>query len=208
MAKKPGLDAAYDLSGPASVRELYGAWAETYDQSFAKERGYTLHREVAEHFVRAGGGGPILDVGAGTGLVGVALAAQGAGPVDGTDISEEMLAVARAKGCYRRCFAGDVTGSLPMADNSYAGIISAGTFTLGHLGPQPLRELLRLTRPGGLLAITVNAEHWTAAGFAEEFDSIAPLIEALERAEVAIYAQDATHDHAADRGFIVTFRAR
>ncbi|MEM6277553.1 MAG: class I SAM-dependent methyltransferase [Pseudomonadota bacterium] len=208
MAKKPSLNAAYDLSGPDSVRELYAAWADTYDQGFAKEKGYTLHHKVAEHFAMAGGAGPVLDVGAGTGLVGEALAAHGLSPVDGTDISEEMLEAARAKGSYRRCFTGDITQALPLDDDSYGGIVSAGTFTLGHLGPEPLRELIRITAPGGVLAITVNAEHWDAAGFAAEFERLAPAISGLHRAEVAIYAEGATHDHAEDRGFIVTFRAR
>lgn len=208
MAKTPGLDAAYDLSGPESVRELYAAWADTYDTAFADERGYDLHRKIARYFVGAGGRSPVLDVGAGTGLVGEVLTAQGVRPVDGTDISEEMLAVARAKGCYRRCFSSDITEPLPLADDSYAGIVSAGTFTLGHLGPEPLEELLRITQPGGVLAITVNAEHWEAARFGAAFEKLAPLIDGLHRARVAIYAEGAAHDHAADLGYIVTFRAR
>ncbi|MEL6688804.1 MAG: class I SAM-dependent methyltransferase [Pseudomonadota bacterium] len=206
MSKDPDLDAAYGLSGPQSVKELYASWAETYDASFAASQGYDLHRQVAAHFVRAGGRGPVLDVGAGTGLVGEALAALGIKDIEGTDLSPEMLAVAEAKGCYSRCFAADITQPLDIPNDTYAGVTSAGTFTLGHLGPAPLEELIRITRPDGLFAITVNAAHWEAAEFQAAFVALGDKIKDLQKAEVGIYAAGAEHDHAGDRGFVVTFR--
>ena len=206
MAKDPDLNAAYGLDGTDSVKQLYANWAETYDAAFAKTQGYDLHRQVAAHFAAAGGQGPVLDVGAGTGLVGEALAALGISDVDGTDLSPEMLGVARAKGCYGLCFTADITQPLDVPDDTYGGIISAGTFTLGHLGPEPLAELIRITRPGGLFAITVNAAHWQAAGFGPAFEALGDLIEDLKKAYVAIYTSGADHDHADDRGFVVTFR--
>lgn len=205
MSKDPDLNAAYDLKGTESIKKLYAAWAESYDTDFALARGYNFHRHVAAKFVEAGGTGPILDVGAGTGLVGEALAELGVTNIEGTDLSTEMLAVAEAKGCYARCFTGDITQPLPIADDTYGGVISAGTFTLGHLGPEPLSELVRITKPGGVFAITVNASHWEAAGFASALDKLSDQIAGLKKTEVAIYSASADHDHARDRGYIVTF---
>lgn len=98
----------------------------------------------------ARGAGPVLDLGAGTGLVAERLAARGIGPVDGVDISPEMLARARAKGCYRALHEGDATSGLDLPAAGCAGLVSAGTFTLGHLGPEVLPGLLRHVRRGGV----------------------------------------------------------
>ncbi|MEL6550682.1 MAG: class I SAM-dependent methyltransferase [Pseudomonadota bacterium] len=207
MGKKPGLDAAYGLHGPEDVKALYRDWAGTYDTGFVAERGYVLHEVVAAGFVAAGGAGPVLDVGAGTGLVGAALARRGLGPLHATDISAPMLAEAEAKGCYADLFEADITQPLACANSTYGGVVSAGTFTLGHLGPDPLAELVRITRPGGVLAIAVNAVHYEAAGFAAALAALGPRITGLATHSIRIYAEDAAHDHAADLGLLVTFRA-
>ncbi|MEO1795457.1 MAG: methyltransferase domain-containing protein [Pseudomonadota bacterium] len=207
MPKKPGLDAAYALGGADDVKALYADWAQTYDSGFVAALGYQLHQAVGEAYAAAGGRGPVLDVGAGTGLVGEVLAAAGIGPVEGTDISAEMLAAADAKGVYARTFVADVTTRLPIEDNHYAGVVSAGTFTLGHLGPAPLAELVRITAPGGLFAIAVNAAHYEAAGFGAFLSGdLAGAITDLSLSAVRIYAEGATHDHADDGGLILTFR--
>ena len=43
----------------------------------------------------------------------------------------------------------DLTGALNMITVTYGAVLSAGTFTHGHLGPGPLRNLLDIARPGG-----------------------------------------------------------
>lgn len=200
----PDLHDAYALGSPDDSRRLYADWAQTYDESFARRRGYRLPEAVAAAYAARGGTGPVLDIGAGTGLVAERLAARGIGPVDGVDISPEMLARAREKGCYRALHEGDATAGLKLAPASYAGLVSAGTFTLGHLGPEVLPALLTLGRPGVLVAISVNARHWEAAGFAAALAGLD--LDDLGRDEVPIY--DSGGDHAGDRAFIVTFRRR
>lgn len=150
----------------------------------------------------------MLDVGAGTGLVGEVLAWLGVGPVEGTDISEEMLAIAAKKGCYERVFIADITQALPIPEGHFGGVVSAGAFTLGHLGPEPLGELIRITRPGGLLAIAVNEAHWDAAQFAPAFEGLGHKITQLSRTPIRIYADSATHDHADDMCLLVSFRRK
>ena len=81
--------------------------------------------------------------GAGTGAMGVFLDGQ-VGPVDGTDISPEMLEVAESKKVYRRLFIGDLTARLDVESGSYRSVVSSGTFTTGHVGPDALDEVLRL----------------------------------------------------------------
>ena len=100
MAEKPNLDAAYALQTPTENRLLYAEWAETYDNDFAENLGYALPIRVADAFVEKLNGkqnGRILDIGAGTGLVGQRLKYFNFSNIDGLDISSEMLEVAKLR---------------------------------------------------------------------------------------------------------------
>lgn len=207
-AFQPGLAAAYSLRTPEDSRALYRDWAASYDAGFAAAQGYLLPGHVAAAYVAAGGAGPVLDVGAGTGLVGAALVAAGVGPIEGTDISPEMLAVAAGKGLYARLFPGDVTRGLDAADRHYAGVVSAGTFTLGHLGPAVLPDLLRIARPGALFVLSVHAAHFEAADFAGAFAALGPAITPPDLTPVAIYGEGADEAHRHDRALLAVFRRR
>ena len=48
---------------------------------------------------------------------------------------------------------------------SYDAVLSAGTFTLGHVNAGPLRALVGLVRPKGLLAFVVGSGFWSKGGF-------------------------------------------
>lgn len=206
----PDLSGAYALNGAADCRRLYAGWADSYDDGFARGMDYRLPAEVAAAFLRAAPPpGPVLDVGAGTGLLAAALRGLGhTGEIDGIDLSAEMLARARAKGLYRGLIAADITRPLPAAAR-YAGIVSSGTFTHGHVGPEALETLLTVALPGAVVALSVNAGVWDALGFGPALAALGPRIAGLDRADVAIYGASAQgHDpaHAADRALIVTFR--
>ncbi len=200
----PGLNAAYALRTPEDSRRLYRDWADSYDSDFIDEMDYRLPRHVAQVFLAARPEGPVLDLGAGTGVMGFLLDRQ-VGPVDGTDISPEMLEVAARKGVYRQLFEGDLSARLDVADGAYRSVVSAGTFTTGHVGPDALNEVLRVLAPGGCGAISVNARHWQSAGFADAFAALRPRLGRFERTEVSIYGPRNTGPHAADRGLVVLF---
>ncbi len=205
MQDDPDLDAAYGLQTPEDNRRLYARWAATYDDEFAVDMDYMLPLHVAEAYAEVGGQGPVIDLGAGTGLLGAALKISGIGPVEATDLSQEMLDVAAKKGLYERLFTGDLLGRLPVEDGAYAGAVSSGTFTHGHVGPEALDEVLRIVRPGGLVALSVNTEHWAARGFAARFDDLGPRVSGLTLREVRIYGPEATGPHAQDLSQVVTF---
>ncbi len=204
--KTPDLDAAYSLKTPQDSVRLYADWAEDYDSGFAAEQDYRLHIHTARAFAGAGGQGPVLDVGAGTGLCSEVLADLGIGPLDAADISREMLAVAAQKGLYRRTVEADLTKGLPLAPASYAGVVSSGTFTTGHVGPEALDALLPVARPGALFAISINAAHYQAAGFAAKLEALAegPIRE-LRLPEVRIYGDEAAGPHRDDTALIALF---
>lgn len=206
MTDAPNTDIAYALQTPEESVRLYREWAETYDQTFAQATDYVLHDEVARHYAMVGGFGPVLDVGAGTGLCGSALRRRGIGPVDGTDISPDMLAVARGKGTYRTLFEGDVLEGLTLPDGLYQGAVSSGTFTNGHVGPEGVGTVLEAVRTAGWIVLAVNSHHYAATGFAAKMEELAPKITEFSETEVPIYGPASTGPHARDTALLLTFR--
>ncbi|APX13045.1 class I SAM-dependent DNA methyltransferase [Tateyamaria omphalii] len=206
MTKDPSLDAAYALETPDDSKRLYAAWAGTYDSDFARNSDYILPEQVARHFVNIGGFGPVLDVGAGTGLCGAALQARGIENIDGTDISADMLEVARAKGIYRATRVENILNGLATPDGPYQGAVSSGTFTNGHVGPDGIAPLLAAVRSAGRIVISVNAQHYATSGFDAELTRLETAIDDLTTTEVAIYGPAATGDHARDTALLIAFR--
>ncbi len=200
------VDAAYALKTPEDSKKLYRDWAASYDQTFAEAMDFLMPGHVARLFQERRGAGPVLDVGAGTGLVAAALKAHGLEEVDGLDISPEMLEVARSKGLYRKTIVADLTRRLPLSDACYHGVTSSGTFTHGHVGPEALDELLRVAAPSALFVLTVKTEHYTDKGFDRKFDSISGQIRDFEIVSLPIYGAAADPDHAQDEGLVVQFR--
>lgn len=199
------LDDAYELKTPEDNRVHYDNWSATYDDHFAEGWGYVAPARIAALFrERFDGAGPVLDIGAGTGLVTQHLSGL---HVEGIDISPEMLAVARKKDIYRKLIEADLTATLPMDDNTYAGFVSCGTFTHGHVGPQALEELLRVARQDALFVTGTIASVFDGAGFGSKFAQLVAhgRITPLEFAEIDIY-EGADHPHAGDKGLVAIFR--
>jgi ubiquinone/menaquinone biosynthesis C-methylase UbiE len=203
----PDLESAYALKTPADSKRLYADWAKDYDQSFAATEDYQLHIHTARAFAQAGGKGPVLDVGAGTGLCGEVLARLGIGPIDATDISAEMLTEAMRKDIYRDAIEADLLIGIPVPDQSYYGIVSSGTFTTGHVGPEALDNLLRVAQTGATIALSINARHFETSGFSAKFETLeTDRIKGLILHETRIYGDLATGPHKDDTALIAVFR--
>ena len=212
--RKFDVDDAYAVKTPADSVRLYGEWAATYDADFVEPEGYVVYLRVAEILVRQRSliSGAVLDVGCGTGIVGASLREGGIEVVDGIDISPQMLVEAGKKKTkddvpvYRSLIAADLTKKLDIPDKQYAGLISAGTFTHGHLGPDSLDELWRVAATGAVCAISVRDTHFESMRFAEKLsDDVANgTITKLDITEVDMYsAQTRNLAHANDKSLVV-----
>lgn len=204
MTDNYDLDRAYQIDGPDSALALYGAWADTYDAAFGDEWGYIAPREIARLLLaEAGGKTPILDIGAGTGQVAAHL--QGL-LTDAIDITPEMLAIAAPKSLYRQLIVGDLTLPLDLPDAAYGAVISCGTFTHGHVGPECLPELLRVTRPGALFCCGTIPAVLDGAGFGSALADLVARrkISAVRFRQIDIY-ENANHAHKDDKGLVMVF---
>lgn len=207
-----GLKGALGLTGPEDCLAYYRDWAANYDSGFAVEMQYLLPSHVAAAFMGTGAGGPVLDVGAGTGLLAEALRGLGfRGDIDAVDFSGEMLARAAEKRIYDGMFRADITRPVDVP-RRYAGMVSSGTFTAGHVGPEALPQLLAVALPQAQFALSINRRVWSDRGFNRTLAGLAAAkrITDLHLIEVEVYGAAASAidaDHAADRALIALFRA-
>ncbi|WP_404961476.1 class I SAM-dependent methyltransferase [Streptomyces sp. 147326] len=135
------------------VQEFFGPRAADWDRKFPGD-GPAFATAVAEFGLRRGD--LVLDAGCGTGRALTALrAAVGpAGTVLGVDLTPQMLAAAQraGRGAEGALLLADVA-RLPLGDGVLDAVFAAGL--IAHL-PDPganLRELARVVRPGGRLAL-------------------------------------------------------
>ena len=209
---KIGLNDAYSVQTPDDNKTLYKNWASSYDQTFAEQRGYHYPQHIAQIYHRFAERqhSPVLDVGAGTGLVAEQLRLIQGGRdlvIDGIDISPEMLRESGLKGCYRNLLEADLCKTLPLDDHRYGAIVSAGTFTHGHVGPSAFKELIRVAKVGALFCIGINAQAFDRYGFGSAFAALQAddLIGPLEFVK-ANYYHAADDQNADDIGYTAVFR--
>ena len=172
-----------------SVSAMFTRIAGRYDLMNSLMTGGRHHawRRYAATTASTAPAGPLLDLA--TGTADLAIAVQAASPdrkVIGADFSLGMLIEAQRKLAGRSAppiplVAADAL-ALPFADKSFACVTSA--FLLRNLGDLPtgLREMRRVTRPGGLVIaleiIRPGVPGWDAL-FALYFRRVVPLIGAL-----------------------------
>ena len=111
-----------------------------------------------------------------------------------------------SKDIYRDAIEADLTQGIPVPRHSFSGIVSSGTFTHGHLGPEVLPELLRVARHGAQFARSINARHYKELGFADAFRKLEQdQIRNLTLPEVRIYGDLAAGPNKDDTALIALF---
>ena len=102
MTEQNRVQWVYSSKNLNELQERYDQWASDYDSDLEKDFGWSapaLAAGVFEQYVPTSA--RVLDAGAGTGLVGVALKEKGYGSIVAMDLSEGMLAEARKTGGVR-----------------------------------------------------------------------------------------------------------
>jgi ubiquinone/menaquinone biosynthesis methyltransferase len=134
------------------MRAMFSTVAPRYD-FFTRAFSYGMDRRWKRTLVdraRLPGNAVVLDLASGTGDFSIEVAAKHPGSKSvAVDLTERMLRLARKRG-VKRAVCGDA-GMLPFADASFDCVfIGYGLRNFPHLAVA-LREIERVTRPGGLL---------------------------------------------------------
>ncbi|XP_059177072.1 methyltransferase-like protein 27, partial [Physella acuta] len=131
----------------------------------------------------------ILDVAAGTGLVGEELKKRGFQNVHALEASIGMLEIARSKGHYSHYLLAMVTEGkqLPLLNASYDAITLCGATLENHLPPAALEEFVRLIKPGGYFINVVRASSLVSADYGKQYENKA--LELEENGKWALYGR-------------------
>lgn len=143
---------------PRPVEEtlkVYADWAESYDRDVTS-KGYRTPERIAQALgPYLSLDGPILDFGCGTGISGMAMKLAGIGPLHGTDISQEMLDLAKEKSIYEKLWL-SAPGAVPAEPGTYQAIVAAGVISLGAAPPETLDTLVDALAADAILALSFN----------------------------------------------------
>lgn len=178
QAARKHIKDSHALDGDvARLAHFYRGWAGSYELDVGRE-GYCGPTVVAElasavqtaYLANERAAIAILDAGCGTGLVGAQLKRLGFQLLDGFDLSGEMAEKARKTGVYRHV-RGDVDLNGLLSDYpsaSYDITVCCGVFTLGHIRPDALRGLARVTRRNGFIIASTRKSYAEATSFEDE----------------------------------------
>ncbi|MFW5642111.1 MAG: class I SAM-dependent DNA methyltransferase [Roseicyclus sp.] len=142
----------YGLDVQPAVRDYYDRWAKTYDAELT-ESGYATPARCAAALRAAGVAqdAELLDMGCGTGLSGLAFAAEGFTNIDGCDLSSGMLAEARGRGLYRALHLAE-----EMPETTYDAVAAVGVIGAGAGPPELLDTCLSHLKSGGHFVFSFN----------------------------------------------------
>lgn len=160
---------------PTELVQYYDDWANSYDQDVHRA-GYAGPDYIADYLchilkqhvqtVNSFLDLKILDAGCGTGLVGKAMYKRGYRHIEGFDLCASMIAEAEKTEVYKVLKSGcDLTKRLPYSSDCYAVTVCCGVFTQGHVPPQALNELVRITNPGGILLVSTRKSYYESTEF-------------------------------------------
>lgn len=140
--------------------------AEVYDELFVPAL-FGQWASVVTELAGVRPGQRVLDVACGTGALSCAVAERvgRSGAVAGLDPNDDMLAVARRKSSRVDWHSGRAE-ALPFPDASFDAVVSQFGMMFFDDRPAALREMMRVLRPGGRLAVAVCGSLAESPGYA------------------------------------------
>ena len=158
----------YESTNNKELEERYDQWAANYDKDLAEEFAWNSPQNSVAVFAKhVNQSAKILDAGAGTGLVGECLAQAGYKNLVAMDLSLGMLAEAKGKNVYMGFHQMALGGVLDFPTDEFDAVISVGVFTQGHAPASSFDELVRITKPGGIIVFSLRVDTYETDGFKE-----------------------------------------
>jgi len=158
----------YESANDKELEERYDQWAADYDQDLAQIFEWNAPQNAADVFAKlVDKSAKILDAGAGTGLAAECLAQAGFANMVAMDLSLGMLEQAKGKNLYSAFHQMALGGPLDFQTAEFDAVISVGVFTQGHAPASSFDELIRITKPGGMIVYSLRVDTYQTAGFKE-----------------------------------------
>ncbi len=125
-----GVEYQSDIMKISDVNSYYENMAKSYDESMTAW-GYSLPAETVKAALRRGlkETTSLVDMGCGSGLIGLELEKEGFTNLTGVDFAEAMIAKAEAQGCYKRVVKADLLKTLPFQDGEFDSLVSTAVTT-------------------------------------------------------------------------------
>ena len=83
------------------------------------------------------------------------------------DLSLGMLQQAKSKNLYSGFHQMALGGPLDFPTDEFDAVISVGVFTQGHAPASSFDELVRITKPNGMIVFTLRVDTYETSGFKE-----------------------------------------
>lgn len=148
------INLVYSAKNNQELAERYDLWANDYDRDLTGGGSYIAPQRTVQVLVKyLPKEAKILDAGVGTGMIGEVLHQQGYSNLEGMDLSTRMLEKAAEKNVYTALHQKMMGEPLGFATDSFDGIVSVGVLTYRHAPSRSFDELIRITKPGGYIAI-------------------------------------------------------
>ncbi|XP_064108428.1 uncharacterized methyltransferase Sca_1399-like isoform X2 [Macrobrachium nipponense] len=170
-------------NAPDKVIETYSEWAQHYDE-ICDSLNYIgpklAANEVAARIPQEKRGAlKVIDVAAGTGRVGRLLRDKGFSNIDALEPSKGMLDVLKKTGAYTNTYAEFLgVGQNSVPEDTYDVLVMAGGFAEGHIPVSGIDDMIRITKPGGLVIIAMRKSFLRC----EEYkDRLIPYMDEMER---------------------------
>ncbi|XP_042209235.1 demethylmenaquinone methyltransferase-like isoform X4 [Homarus americanus] len=148
---------------PTQVTAMYDNWSKTYEENLGEGK-YRAHIIAVDEVVRLVPEEQrrqvrVLDVGAGTGWVGTELLKLGFKNLDALEPSEGMMNQLKSTGIYTlkyQEFLGLGQNTIP--SDTYDVVVVSGAMCEGHVPVRGIDDMVRVTKPGGLVVISMRLE--------------------------------------------------
>lgn len=167
------IQTVYSYDSSDDLKNYYNDWAHEYDD-YTNDVNYILPESVVKIFCNypLKEKATVLDIGCGTGLVGLCLAnKQKKIWIEGIDISRSMAHIAATKRkpnfkpVYDWIIIEDFKTNKLLLENHYDAIVSAGTFTTGHLDCDDLFNSIKYLKKDGLVVVSIKEDHYIDDSF-------------------------------------------
>lgn len=146
------MDLLHTASNHEDVVKLYSGIAEKFDKIqdtlayVGAKNGVKKCLEVGKVPKTA----RILDIGAGTGIIGEMLQSMGYDNLDALDGCQELLDKAKERNCYRNLFCSFVTPDmeLPVEKSAYDVVVMPGVVYPAHILPTAFGQVIKVVKKG------------------------------------------------------------